>query len=63
MIVQLPEWDGWRVSGESLDWQIQTRKKRKTGETWEMTNSFQTLEHAIGFAYERTLKEKRLTTP
>lgn len=63
MIVQLPEWDGWRVSGEGMDWQIQVqiRKGKKAGQ-WEATNSFPTLDSAIGFAYERTLRKNGLVT-
>ena len=58
MIIQLPEWDGWRIAGSGIDWQIQKLCKRKDREdTWEGTNYFPTLESAIGYAYERTLRE------
>ena len=60
MIIQLPEWKDWRISGEKLDWQIQELAKDKTkegGTRWKATNFFPTLEAAIGHAYERTLRE------
>lgn len=64
MIIQLPEWKDWRISGESLDWQIQELAKDKTkegGTRWKATNFFPTLEAAIGHAYERTLRESPKT--
>lgn len=61
MIIQLPEWDGWRIEGETFEWQIQKASKRKRGEGWEATNYFPTLEAAIGHAYERTLRESPKT--
>lgn len=57
MVIQLPEWDGWRIKGEALDWQVQKRRKRGGGETWDGVNFFNSLEAAIGHAYERTLRE------
>ena len=57
MIIQLPEWKDWRISGERLDWQIQKVVHKKQGDVWEATNFFPTLEAAIGHAYERTLRE------
>ncbi len=60
MIVELPEWDGWRVSGERLDWQIQEYvkdAKEPSGHRWKGVKFYPALEHAIGAAYERTLRE------
>ena len=54
MIIQLPEWDGWRISGESIAWEVQAITKK--GE-WRATNYFSTLDAAMGYAYERTLRE------
>lgn len=61
MIIQLPEWDGWRIEGSDLDWQIQKRRKVKGEERWEGTNFYPALEHAVGAAYERTLRESPKT--
>ena len=57
MIIQLPEWDGWRIKGDALDWQIQKRYEVKGKERWEGTNFYPALEYAVGAAYERTLRE------
>ena len=57
MIIQLPEWKDWRIAGGNLDWQIQKVVHKKQGDVWEATNFFPTLEAAIGYAYERTLRE------
>lgn len=60
MIIKLPEWDGWRVAGSDTDWQIQEYvkdAKADGGHRWKGVNFFGSLEHAIGFAYERTLRE------
>ena len=58
MIIQLPEWDGWRISGENLDWQIQQQyKKGKQAGEWHGVKFYSSLHHAIGEAYERTLRE------
>ena len=63
MVIQLPEWDGWLIEGSGLDWQVRKRKKRKGGGyKWEATNFFPTLDSAVAFAYERTLKESGLVT-
>ena len=61
MIIQLPEWDGWRIEGADLDWQIQKRRKVKGEERWEGTNFYPSLEYAVGAAYERTLRESPKT--
>ena len=61
MIIKLPEWDGWRVAGSDTDWQIQEYvkdAKADGGHRWKGVNFFGSLEHAIGFAYERTLRER-----
>lgn len=60
MIVELQEWDGWRVSGERLDWQIQEYvkdAKEPSGHRWKGVKFYPAIEHAIGAAYERTLRE------
>ena len=60
MIIQLPEWEKWRISGESLDWQVQELTKDKSkpnGEYWRGVNFFSTLDAALGYAYERSLRE------
>lgn len=57
MIIQLPEWDGWRIEGTNLDWQIQQRTTNKGAEQWNATNYYSAIEYAIGYAYERTLRE------
>ncbi len=57
MIIQLPEWKDWRIAGGNLDWQIQKRRKVKDEERWDGTNFYSALEHAVGAAYERTLRE------
>ena len=59
-IIQLPEWDGWRIKGEKLDWQLQklTKDKSKEGGVyWRGTNFWPSAEYAIAHAYERTLRE------
>lgn len=64
MIVELPEWDGWRVSGERLDWQIQEYvkdAKEPSGHRWKGVKFYPAIEHAIGAAYERTLRESPKT--
>ena len=68
MIIQLPEWDGWRISGERLDWQMQeliNDARAEGGKRWKGTNFWPSLEYAIGAAYERTLREsgKKLDGP
>ena len=57
MIIQLPEWDGWRISGESNAWEVQKVVHKKQGDVWEATNYFSTLDAVMGYAYERTLRE------
>lgn len=60
MVIQLPEWDGWRIEGEGRDWQLQVYEPngaKDGGPRWRATNYWPSLEHAIGHAYERTLRE------
>ena len=57
MVIQLPEWDGWRISGEKLAWEVQKVVHKKQGDAWEATNWFSSLDAALGYAYERTLRE------
>ena len=58
MVIQLPEWDGWRISGEALSWEVQQQARNgKDAGKWYPTNYFPSLDSAIGYAYERTLKE------
>lgn len=58
MVIQLPEWRGWRISGESTAWEIQQQyEKGKSAGEWYATNWFGSLDAAIGHAYERTLRE------
>lgn len=58
MVIQLPEWNGWRVSGSGTDWQIQVIRKRTTREdTWEGTNFYSSLANALEAAFEKTLRE------
>ena len=63
MVIQLPEWDGWRISGESLAWEIQVQKKngKKAGE-WNAVKWFPSLDSAVACAYEKALKENGLVT-
>lgn len=61
MIIKLPEWTDWRIEGSDLDWQIQKVVHRKKGDTWEGTNFFPSLDAALSFAYERTLRESKAT--
>lgn len=57
MIIQLPEWKDWRISGEKLAWEVQKVVHKKDGDAWEATNYFSSLDAAMGYAYERTLRE------
>lgn len=62
MIIQLPEWEGWRIAGDGLNWEIQSQyAKGKSKGEWYATNYYSALEHAIGAAYERTLRESPKT--
>lgn len=61
MVIQLPEWEGWRVAGSDNDWQVQVIRHRKSGDTWEGTNFFSTLGCALAFAYEKALRESKST--
>lgn len=59
-VIQLPEWEGWRIA-DSDDgmWEVQEfEEKGGRGEPrWRAVNFFPTLDAAIGYAYERTLRE------
>ena len=57
MIIKLPEWDGWRIAGSGIDWQVQKFIKRKDGEQWQATNYYMSLDSALAAAFERTLRE------
>lgn len=58
MVIQLPEWDGWRIAGGDLAWEVQVQaKKGKSAGSWSPTNYFSTFDAAMGYAYERTLRE------
>lgn len=56
-VIQLPEWDGWRIAGNDREWQIQRRSEGRNGVEWRGTNYWPSIEYAVGFAYERTLRE------
>lgn len=59
MIIQLPDWKGWRIEGGDLAWEVQQlREKGKTAGEWYTTNWFNSLDAALGYAYERSLREK-----
>lgn len=62
MVIELPEWDGWRIAGENMSWEVQavTKSGKYEGE-WHPTNYFTSLDSAIGYAYERTLRESPKT--
>ena len=61
MVIQLPEWDGWRISGDRNDWQIQTvQKDGKNAGEWRGIKYFNALEWAVNAAYEKALKESPL---
>ena len=60
IVIQLPEWDGWRIAGSDNDWQMQVYKEnggKANGPRWVGTNFWPSLDFAIGSAYERTLRE------
>lgn len=60
MVIQLPEWDGWRIVGEDHDWRLQVYEPsggKDGGPRWRGANFWPDLESAIGYAYERTLRE------
>ena len=59
-VIQLPEWDGWRIEGEGLSWEVQelvNDKKSEGGKRWKGVKFYSALEYSVGEAYERTLKE------
>ena len=58
-VIQLPEWKGWRIAGNDKEWQIQRLHSVNDDgvERWMPTNFYPALEHAVGYAYERTLRE------
>lgn len=57
IVIQLPEWDGWRIAGSGIDWQMQRLTTEKGVEKWKGTNFWPAIEYAVGAAYERTLRE------
>ena len=63
-VIQLPEWKGWRIVGNDKEWQIQRLHSVSDEgvEKWTPTNFYQALEHAVGYAYERTLRESPKTS-
>lgn len=61
IVIQLPDWDGWRIAGSDNEWQMQRIVKGKHGETWKGTNFWPSIEFAVGAAYERTLRERGVT--
>ena len=67
MIVQLETWDGWRIYGDGMDWQIQRQavSKKDGSTTWKGTNYWTSIEYPVAYAYERMLREKdaTITTP
>lgn len=59
-VIQLPEWDGWRVAGRDTDWQVQEHVKtggKDNGERWVGVRFYGAAHHALGEAYERHLGE------
>ena len=58
MVIQLPEWTKLRIVGSESDWEVQRQyeKGKNVGE-WHATNFFPSLEHAVGFAYEKSLRK------
>ena len=62
MIIQLPEWEKWRIAGSEHDWQVQKLRNRKNAEpTWEGERFYPSLDYAINYAYEKTLRENGIT--
>lgn len=59
-VIQLPDWDGWRIAGDSGEWSIQRINHGKDGDTWSSTNYFPQLHHAVGFAYEKALRDEKV---
>lgn len=60
IVIQLPEWDGWRIAGSDNDWQMQVYEEHgnKDGSPrWRGTNFWPSIEFAVSYAYERTLRE------
>lgn len=55
--IRLPEWENWRIAGEDKEFEVQRLVDGKNGPEWRATNYFSTIEGAIGYAYERTLRE------
>ena len=62
ILIQLHEWENWRIAGEDKELQIQRLVDGKNGAEWRSTNYFATLDGAVAFAYERTLRESPLVT-
>ena len=61
MVIQLPEWGNWRIQGADDSWQIQQKLRNKRHEVWSSIRSYKSLDGALGYAYERTLKESAST--
>ncbi len=58
MLIELPEWTGLRIEGDDGEWQVQRKyEKGKNAGSWYTTNFFPSIEHAIGFAYEKSLRK------
>lgn len=62
MEIKLDEWDGWRIAGSDLDWQIQVLvKDRKSllGYRWSGIRFYTSLGAALEYAYEKTLRDSK----
>ena len=59
MIIQPPEWEGWRISGGDTDWRIEYAHKRKGEDEWRPMYFYSCLEYAVEKAYELTLRESQ----
>lgn len=59
MIIEIPGRDDLRICGEGTDWQVQSVYKngKRAGE-WFGTNFFSGAEFAVGFVYEKLLRDK-----
>jgi len=58
MIIEIPGYEDLRISGENLDWQVQSvLKGGKSAGEWRATNYFPSLEYAIAFVYEKSLRD------
>lgn len=58
MVIEIPGYEDLRISGDNLDWQVQTvAKGGKSAGEWRASNYFPSLEHAIAFVYEKVLRD------